>query len=63
MPTGNLDSLHGNAVMAVLRELDAEGATLVLVTHSAQHAAQHAAQAGHTVRLLDGRLLVEALAP
>ena len=57
-PTGNLDSLHGDEVMAILRELNAEGTTLVMVTHSAQHAAQ----ASRTLRLLDGRVLVDALA-
>jgi putative ABC transport system ATP-binding protein len=57
-PTGNLDSLHGDEVMAILRELNAEGTTLAMVTHSAQHAAQ----ASRTLRLLDGRVLVDALA-
>ena len=57
-PTGNLDSLHGDEVMAILRELNHEGTTLVMVTHSMQHAAQ----ASRTLRLLDGRVLVDALA-
>ncbi len=57
-PTGNLDSAHGDEVMRILRELNAEGTTLVMVTHSAQHAAQ----ASRVLRLLDGRVLVDALA-
>ncbi len=51
-PTGNLDSAHGQEVMRLLRELNDEGTTLVIVTHSAEHAAL----ASRTVRLLDGRL-------
>jgi len=57
-PTGNLDSAHGQEVMRLLRELNDEGATLVVVTHSAEHAAL----ASRTVRLLDGRVLVDAQA-
>ncbi len=57
-PTGNLDSAHGQEVMRLLRELNDEGATLVMVTHSAEHAAL----ASRTVRLLDGRVLVDAVA-
>ena len=56
-PTGNLDSAHGDEVMRILRELNAEGTTLVMVTHSAQHAAQ----ASRVLRLLDGRVLVDAM--
>ena len=57
-PTGNLDSAHGDEVMRILRELNAEGTTLVMVTHSPAHAAQ----ASRTLRLLDGRILVDAVA-
>jgi putative ABC transport system ATP-binding protein len=55
-PTGNLDSAHGQDVMRLLRELNDEGTTLVMVTHSAEHAAL----ASRSVRLLDGRVLVDA---
>ena len=55
-PTGNLDSAHGLEVMRLLRELNDEGTTLVMVTHSAEHAAQ----ANRSLRLLDGRVLVDA---
>jgi putative ABC transport system ATP-binding protein len=57
-PTGNLDSAQGDEVMRLLRELNAEGTTLAMVTHSPLHAAQ----ASRTLRLLDGRILVDALA-
>jgi putative ABC transport system ATP-binding protein len=55
-PTGNLDSAHGQQVMRLLRELNEEGTTLVMVTHSPEHAAL----ASRSVRLLDGRVLVDA---
>jgi putative ABC transport system ATP-binding protein len=57
-PTGNLDSAHGDEVMRILRELNREGTTLVMVTHSADHAAQ----AARVLRLRDGRVLVDAVA-
>ena len=57
-PTGNLDTAHGDEVMRILRDLNAEGTTLVMVTHSTTHAAM----AHRTLRLLDGRVLVDALA-
>ncbi|RZJ08697.1 MAG: ABC transporter ATP-binding protein [Rubrivivax sp.] len=57
-PTGNLDSAHGAEVMHILRELNQDGTTLVMVTHSLEHAAQ----ASRTLRLLDGRVVVDAVA-
>ncbi|MGB9988428.1 ABC transporter ATP-binding protein [Massilia sp. SM-13] len=57
-PTGNLDTAHGDEVMRILRQINAEGTTIVMVTHSPSHAAQ----ASRTLRLLDGRILVDALA-
>ena len=56
-PTGNLDTAHGDEVMRLLRQINAEGTTVVMVTHSAAHAAQ----ASRVLRLLDGRVLVDAL--
>jgi putative ABC transport system ATP-binding protein len=44
--------------MRILRELNADGTTLVMVTHSLEHAAQ----ASRTLRLLDGRVVVDAVA-
>jgi putative ABC transport system ATP-binding protein len=37
-PTGNLDSKNGDAVMALLAELNAQGTTICLVTHDARYA-------------------------
>ena len=37
-PTGNLDSRHGEEVMGLLKDLNNEGATIVMVTHSESHA-------------------------
>ena len=56
-PTGNLDTAHGDEVMRLLRTINAEGTTVVMVTHSPDHAAQ----ASRTLRLLDGRIVVDAL--
>src|SRR4029077_20610039 len=52
-PTGNLDSRNGEAVMDLLRELHAGGATICMVTHDARFA-QHA---DRTVHLFDGRVV------
>jgi putative ABC transport system ATP-binding protein len=56
-PTGNLDTAHGDEVMRLLRDINAEGTTVVMVTHSPSHAAQ----ASRTLHLLDGRIVVDAL--
>lgn len=56
-PTGNLDTAHGDEVMRLLRTINTEGTTVVMVTHSPAHAAQ----ASRTLRLLDGRVVVDAL--
>jgi len=54
-PTGNLDTAHGEEVMKMLQQLNAEGSTIVMVTHSPSHADY----AGRVVNMLDGRILVE----
>ncbi len=54
-PTGNLDTAHGEEVMRMLRQLNEEGATIVMVTHSPSHADY----AGRVVNMLDGRVLIE----
>jgi putative ABC transport system ATP-binding protein len=54
-PTGNLDTAHGEEVMRMLRALNDEGTTIVMVTHSPAHADY----AGRIVNMLDGRVLVE----
>lgn len=51
-PTGNLDSVNGDAVMSLLSQLHRDGATLCMVTHDARHAAK----AERVVRLLDGAI-------
>jgi putative ABC transport system ATP-binding protein len=56
-PTGNLDTAHGDEVMRLLRKINEEGTTVVMVTHSPAHAAQ----ASRTLHLLDGRVVVDAL--
>jgi putative ABC transport system ATP-binding protein len=54
-PTGNLDTANGEEVMRMLRSLNEEGATIVMVTHSPAHADY----AGRVVNMLDGRILIE----
>lgn len=55
-PTGNLDSEHGAEVMGLLSALNAEGTTIVMVTHSAEDAAV----GSRIVRVLDGRIVSES---
>src|SRR5881296_987208 len=55
-PTGNLDSTNGEAVMNLLRELHAGGATICMVTHD-ERFAQHA---DRTVHLFDGRVVEDS---
>ncbi|WP_174280301.1 ABC transporter ATP-binding protein [Sphingomonas bacterium] len=55
-PTGNLDSDNGAQVMDILQELNGDGATIVMVTHSPAHADV----AKRTVHMLDGRILSSA---
>ena len=52
-PTGNLDSKNGKEVMDLLRELNQEGTTIVMVTHSQKDAAQ----AQRTIDLFDGQIV------
>ncbi len=55
-PTGNLDSKNGQEVMSLLSQLNQEGTTIVMVTHS-QHDAGYA---GRTINLFDGRVVTES---
>jgi len=55
-PTGNLDSAHGQEVMEMLRSLNAEGTTIVMVTHSAAHSDY----ARRTVNLFDGHVATDS---
>ena len=54
-PTGNLDSKNGIEVMNLLSELNQEGATIVMVTHSERDANF----AHRTINLFDGQVIVE----
>jgi putative ABC transport system ATP-binding protein len=56
-PTGNLDSHNGEEVMQLLTQLNEEGTTIVMVTHSHSHA-QYARR---IVNLFDGRIVAENL--
>ena len=55
-PTGNLDSVNGNEVMNLLQELNREGTTVVMVTHSEENARM----AGRLIRMIDGNILTES---
>lgn len=55
-PTGNLDTQNGEQVMDILRRLNTDGATIVMVTHSPAHADI----AGRVVNMLDGQVVVTA---
>jgi putative ABC transport system ATP-binding protein len=54
-PTGNLDSVNGDSVMQLLKDLNKEGATICMVTHDPRYA-EHA---DRSVQLFDGRVLEE----
>jgi putative ABC transport system ATP-binding protein len=55
-PTGNLDSSHGEEVMNLLADLNKNGTTIVMVTHSPAYA-----EWGHrTIHLFDGQIVEEA---
>ena len=55
-PTGNLDSTNGNEVMILLKELNRDGATVVMVTHSEENARE----AERIIRMMDGYILTES---
>ena len=58
-PTGNLDSVNGEAVMGLLQELHREGATICMVTHDPRYA-QHAERSVH---LFDGQVVRDERSP
>ncbi|MCK9365023.1 MAG: ABC transporter ATP-binding protein [Syntrophales bacterium] len=51
-PTGNLDSATGDEIMALLGDLNAEGQTIIMVTHNPENAAS----AREVIRLKDGKI-------
>src|SRR6202020_2984616 len=55
-PSGNLDSVNGEAVMDLVRELHRGGATICMVTHDPRYASY----ADRTIRLFDGRIVEES---
>jgi putative ABC transport system ATP-binding protein len=54
-PTGNLDSLNGEQVMKIFQDLNAEGRTIVMVTHDDKYAGY----AQRIINLHDGRIVQE----
>ena len=56
-PTGNLDSKNGIEVMNLLSELNQEGSTIIMVTHSNRDAGY----AHRVINLLDGKVLMEKI--
>jgi len=57
-PTGNLDSKNGIEVMNLLKELNREGTTIIMVTHSDRDANM----AHRIIRLFDGQVVIENVA-
>jgi len=54
-PTGNLDSANGSEVMELLTDLNEQGTTIIMVTHS-----EHDAKFSHRIiRMLDGQTVTE----
>src|ERR1700724_922284 len=54
-PTGNLDSTNGNEVMQLLTDLNEQGTTIIMVTHS-----EHDSRFSHRIiRMLDGQAVTE----
>ncbi|MGD9548459.1 MAG: ABC transporter ATP-binding protein [Candidatus Krumholzibacteriia bacterium] len=57
-PTGNLDSATSNEIMRILGDLNAQGHTVIIVTHEADIAAQ----CRRIIRLSDGRIVSDSAA-
>ena len=55
-PTGNLDSKHGHEVMDMITDLNNNGTTVLMVTHSEEHSRY----AHRVVRMLDGKVISES---
>jgi putative ABC transport system ATP-binding protein len=58
-PTGNLDSVAANAIFNLLRELNADGATIIVITHDRELAARFPRR----IEMLDGRVVGDVHAP
>src|SRR4029078_2400149 len=55
-PTGNLDSTTGASSMKLIRELNAAGATIIMITHDARLADR----LPRRIRMLDGRVVADS---
>jgi putative ABC transport system ATP-binding protein len=58
-PTGNLDSATGQSIMALIEDLNAQGATIVVITHEHEIAARFPRQ----IRLRDGEIVTDSTNP
>ena len=54
-PTGNLDSINGAEIMELLSELNRQGTTIIIVTHSQRDAMY----AHRVIQLFDGQIIAE----
>lgn len=52
-PTGNLDSKNGNEIMALLKDLNKKGYTIIMVTHNTEQSLQ----ADKVVKIIDGKII------
>ncbi|HEX6519775.1 MAG TPA: ABC transporter ATP-binding protein [Streptosporangiaceae bacterium] len=55
-PTGNIDSVAGAAILDLLQQLNADGATIVVITHDRELASS----LGRQVRMLDGKIVSDS---
>jgi len=52
-PTGNIDSVAGAGILELFQQLNADGATIVVITHDRELASR----LGRQVRMLDGEIV------